>query len=101
MTGTELHQHWPDLSTLVAELRRIDQAAVADRLLGAVRTGATPGEILDAVGVVLREQRALRSRVGEPGARAWDAVMADVQRAYPGSSLGHWFARLLRRVGRR
>lgn len=97
MTDAELQAWSPALGTVVAELRGAGHPAVADRLVDAVRAGATSGEILDGIGVVLREHRALRSRLGESGASAWDAVMADVHRAFPGSSLGHWLARLTRR----
>ena len=97
MTDVELQAWWPDLGTVVAELRRADQPGVADVLVAAVRAGATSGEILDGVGVVLRENSALRSQLSSSGASAWDAVLADVYRAYPGSRLGHWLARLTRR----
>ena len=97
MTGTDLSKSWPELGNLAAELRRVDQALVADRLIAAVRAGSTSGEVFDGVGVVLRDHRTLRSRLGDAGARAWDAVMADVNRAYPGSRIGHWLARLVRR----
>ena len=82
MTDAELRAWWPDLGTVVAELRRADQPAVAESLVDAVRAGATCGEILDCVGVLLREHRALRRRLGDSGATAWDAVAADVYRAY-------------------
>jgi len=69
---------------------------VADLLVDAVRAGATSTEILGGVGVVLREHRALRSGLSDSAASAWDAVMADVHRAFPGSSLADWIARLSR-----
>lgn len=97
MTDAELQAYWPDLGTVVAELRRAGHVAAADRLVDAVIAGATSGEILDGVAVALREHRALRSGLGAAGARAWDAVMDDVHRAYPGSRLGHWLARLVGR----
>jgi hypothetical protein len=96
-TDTDLKAWWPDLGTLVAELRQSDQPAVADLLVDAVRAGATSGEILDGIGVVLREHRSLRSQLSDAGDSNWDSVMADVDRAYPGSRIGHWFARLIRR----
>jgi hypothetical protein len=97
MTDDQLQRWWPDLGTVVAELRRAGHLVVADLLVDAVRAGATSGEILDGVGVVLRDHRELRSQLGESAARAWDAVMAELHRAYPGSRLAHWFARLTRR----
>lgn len=97
MTDAELQAWWPDLGIVVADLRRIDRPAVADLLLDAVRAGATSTEILGGVGVVLREHRALRSQLTDSARSAWDAVMADVNRAFPGLRLAEWFARLTRR----
>ena len=97
MTDAELRTWWPDLATVVAELRRTDQPAVADLLVDAVRAGATSGEILDGIGVVLRDHRTLRSQLSDSAASAWDAVMADVSRAFPGARLAQWFARLISR----
>ena len=85
MTDAELQSWWPDLATVVAELRRTDRPAVADLLVDAVRA------------VVLRNHCALRSQLGDSAVRAWDAVLAEVFRAFPGSRLAHWFARLTRR----
>ena len=70
---------------------------MADLLVDVVRAGATSGEILDGIGVVLRVHRSIRSHLTSPAASAWDAVMADVYRAYPGLRIAHWFARLTRR----
>jgi hypothetical protein len=98
VTDSELKAWWPDLGTVVAELRHSDQPAVAELLVDAVRAGATSTEILGGVGLVLRDHRALRSRLGKSAVNAWDAVLEDVYRAYPGSRLSHWFARL---TGRR
>ncbi len=97
MTDAELKAWWPDLGAVVAELRQSNESGVADMLVDAVRSGATSGEILDGVGVVLREHRALHSHLSPAAAAAWDSVMADLNRAYPGSRIGHWFARLMRR----
>lgn len=88
MTDAELQKWWPDLGTVVAELRRAGQPAVANLLVDAIRAGATSGEILDGVGVVLRDHRELRSRLGDSGTRAWGAVMADVDRGHAPSGLG-------------
>ena len=97
MTDTELPQWWPELQTVIVELRRTNHAAVADLLKEAVAAGATSGEILDRAGSVLSDHRALRSKLSDSAKDAWDAVMADVHRAYPGSRLGHWLARLVKR----
>ncbi len=97
MTDAELKIWWPDLGTLVTELRQNDQSGVADMLVDAVRAGATSGEILDGIGVVLRHHHSLRSQLSAHSAVAWDAVMGDLDRAYPGSRIGNWFARLMRR----
>ena len=97
MTDAELQKWWPALGTVVVGLRGADRSAVADLLVGAVRAGSTSGEILDGVGVVLRDHRALRSQLGAAGARAWDAVLADVHRSDPLSRLALWFARVLGR----
>lgn len=94
MKDAELKAWWPDLGTVVAELRRSGQPAVADLLVDAVRAGATSTEILGGVGLVLRDHRALRSQLSKSAVSAWDAVLADVYRAYPGSRLSHWLARL-------
>jgi hypothetical protein len=70
---------------------------VADLLVGAVRAGGTSGEILGGIGIVLRTHRALRAQLNESTASAWDAVMADVDRAFPGSRLAQWLAWFTRR----
>lgn len=94
MTDAELQEWWPDLGAVVAELRGADRAAVADLLVDAVAAGVSSSEILGGVGVVLREHRALRSRLSASGASAWDEVLADVHRAYPVRTLADRLARL-------
>ena len=94
MNDAALREWWPDLGTVVVALREAGRADVADRLVDAVRGGATSSEILGRVGLVLRDERALRSKVGQSARPAWDAVMVDVRRAYPGLWLGHWLDRL-------
>ena len=39
------------------------------------------------VGGVLRDHGAIRSQLTKSGVKAWDAIMADVRRAYPGLDL--------------
>ncbi len=87
---SELDRWWPDLGTVAAELRRAGEPAAADALVEAVRGGATSSEILGAVGTVMREHRALRPKLSDSAARAWDAVMADVDRAFPGAKPLQW-----------
>lgn len=87
---TELDRWWPDLGTVVAELRRANQTAAADSLVDAVRAATTSGEILGGVGAVLRERRAFRSQLSESAAKSWDAVMADVDKAFPGAKPVQW-----------
>ena len=95
MTDAQLREWWPDLGTVVVALREAGRGDVADRLVDAVRAGASSSEILGDVGVVLREERALRSSLGDPARRAWDGVRADVRRAFPGFWLGRWLNRPL------
>ena len=93
MTDDQLDRWWPDLGAVVAELRRAGQSAAADSLLDAVRAGATSSEILGGVGAVLREQRAFRSNLSDAVAKSWDAVMADVDKAFPPSKPLQWIGR--------
>jgi hypothetical protein len=97
VTNADLQAWWPELATLVVDLRRAGHVAVADLLIDAVEAGATSGEILSGVGVVLSDHRPLRSQLGEPAASAWDAVVTDVERAYPGGRLGNRLARAIKR----
>jgi hypothetical protein len=90
MTDDELQRWWPDLGAVVAQLRRGGYPAVADALLDAVRAGTTSGEILGGVGGLLREHLALRAQLGDSVAHAWDAVMAEVERAFPASKPLQW-----------
>jgi hypothetical protein len=93
VTDGELKTWWPDLWAVATELRRINQSAVADLLVDAVRAGSTSGEIIDGVASVLRSRQELRRELSDAGMTAWDAVLADVYRAYPGARFSHWFAR--------
>jgi hypothetical protein len=97
VTDDELDRWWPDLAAVVAELRRANQSEAADRLLDAVRAGSTSSEILGGVGAVLREQRAFRAELGEAAARSWDAVMADVEKAFPSAKPLQWLGRPAKR----
>lgn len=97
MTDAELQEWWPDLGIVVGELRRKGQVDVADMLVDAVCGGVTSSEILGNVGIVLRKHRAARSQLSDSAVAGWDAVIADVNRAYPGRRLAEWFARLIGR----
>jgi hypothetical protein len=93
VTDDELDRWWPDLAAIVAEMRRATQSEVADRLLDAVQSGSTSSEILGGVGTVLREQRAFRAELSDAAAQAWDAVMADVEKAFPSVKPLQWLGR--------
>lgn len=94
MTDDELKTQWPELNTVVTALRRIGQHAVADKLVEAARTGTTSSGIIGEIGIVLRDHRLLRSQLDHPTLDAWDAIMADVGRAFRGSKFAQWLARL-------
>lgn len=97
MTDAELHARWPDLGIVTDALRRADRPATAELLVDAIRAGATSSEILGGIGGVLRDHFVLRSQLSDPAANAWDAVMAGVHRAFPGSRLRRWIAQLTNR----
>jgi hypothetical protein len=95
MTDAELQAWWPALGLVVTELRRTEQPAIADALVDAVRAGACSSEILGGVGMLLHQNRVHQPRLSDPAAVAWDAVMADVYRAFPDLRIRHWFLRLV------
>jgi hypothetical protein len=101
MTDDKLKRWWPDLGAVVIELRRIDQATVADLLVDAVRAGATSSEIYGGVGKVLKNHYALHSQLSDSTQKAWNAVMVIVFRAFPDLWLSYWFARLTKCFSRR
>ena len=72
-----------DADVLIAELRRIGETAVADKLDRA-QYGATSGEILNGIGAALLHHHDARAKLGDPGRQAWDNLRAEVDRAYPG-----------------
>jgi hypothetical protein len=80
MTDQQLQSSWPDLGALVIELRRLQQGALADRLVECVQYSSTSGEIYAGVGHALHENRALAKRLSGPGADAWQRVVADIKR---------------------
>lgn len=99
MTDAELVSWWPDLGHVVIELRRLNHPDVADCLLDAVAAGATSGEILGSVGLVLLRAGNLRSELTRQNKTSWDRVMVDINRAYPPNfRFNHWLARLDRSV---
>lgn len=85
---------WPALAGVIADVRRVGADAVADALVCGFTSGSTSGEILDSLGQVLRTHRALRAQLAPSAQAQWDAVLADVQRAYPGSAMRDWLAAL-------
>ena len=82
-----------DAGVLIAELRRIGEAALADELDRA-QYGSTSGEILGGIGAALLGRAEVRRRLGAEGGRAWDNLRAEVDRAYPGWSFRSRLARL-------
>jgi hypothetical protein len=92
MTDAQLAASWPGLGALVAELRRIDEGALAKLLVDRVQYASTSGEIFNGVGAALLEHRSVRNRLRVAGAAAWDGVMDDVERAC-GVRAGGWLAR--------
>ncbi len=85
---------WPALAIVIADARRDGLDAVADALVKAVTAGSTSGEILGGVGQVLRIHRGVRARLLPSAQVEWDAVLAEVHRAYPGSAVRDWLAGL-------
>ena len=96
MTDDELQEFWPELGTVVIELRRINHPSVADKLIDAAMTGSTSSEIVGNIGIILRDHRALRSQLSDSALSAWDTIMADINRAFSGSKFAQWLARLTR-----
>ena len=90
MSDAELQKWWPEFGSLVIGLRRVGKSDVADLLVGAVQGLGLSSEILGGIGVVLRDYRPLRFRLSNNAKNAWDAVMADVYRAFPTLRLSHW-----------
>ncbi len=76
VTDPGLQEWWPDLGTVVADLRRIHQNGLAELLLDAIRGGATSSEILGEVGVVLRNHSPLRAALSEPATPPWRTSIA-------------------------
>lgn len=95
MSATPSEVSWPALDAVIADARRIGADAVANALVQAVTTGSTSGEILDSLGQLLRTHRALRAQLLPAAQVQWDAVLADVHRAYPGSQVWDWLAALV------
>ena len=85
---------WPALDAVIADARRVGADAVADALVQAVTTDSTSGEILASLGQLMRDHRALRAQLQPAVQTQWDAVLADVHRAYPGSRFWDWLAAL-------
>ena len=88
MTDAELASTWPKLGALVSELRRLERAELADRLVNSVPYASTSGEIYCDVG------NALSSTAGA----AWEDVMEDIERAYGMPRFFRWLFRMWRRL---
>lgn len=94
MTDEELQSTWRDVAIVAAELRRIDQSSLANRLVKSVQSASTSGEIYSDVGNALYEHRALRKQLSPAGVAAWKRVMADVGRAFGRAPFLEWAAGL-------
>ena len=94
MKDAELQAWWPALGVVVVELRCLERPAVADALIAAVRAGTCSSEVLGGIGGVLRDHHRCRAQLSGAGKDAWDAVLRDVYRAFPGLRLRHWWTRL-------
>lgn len=94
MSDVELQKRWPELGTVVADLRRIGQHAAADMLVDAA--SAKPGftDIVGSVGIVLRNHSALRVQLSGNAVNAWDVIMTDISRAFNRSRFAQWLASL-------
>ena len=101
MTDSEPHAQWIELETVVHALRHLGHTDVAARLIAAERGGVTGSEILGNLGRLLNENAALRATLDDDARHAWDAVIRDVGRAFPGFRLRAWLACLLPRLNLR
>ena len=81
-----------DADILIAELRRIGEAQLADEIDRA-QYGSTGSEILGDIGAALLRHSDVKPRLGTEGKRAWDNLRAEVDRAFPGWSFRSWFTR--------
>ena len=91
---------WPDLDTVVSELRHRDCAPLADKLVDAASCGSTSGEIYNNLGATLYQHRAQRKLLRAAGAAAWDRVLDHIDRLYGPARLGDWLVRRWRRIWR-
>jgi|RhiMetdeSRZDD1v2_1073273.scaffolds.fasta_scaffold306729_2 hypothetical protein len=98
MTDVELAATWPNLGTLVSELRRLERAELADRLVDSVQYASTSGEIYSDVGNALTEYRAVRRSLSGAASAAWEGVMEDIERAYGMPGVMRWLMRMWRRL---
>jgi hypothetical protein len=98
MTDAELEATWPNLGTLVSELRRHERAELADRLVNSVQYASTSGEIYSDVGNALTEYRAVRRSLSSAASAAWESVMEDIERAYGMPRFFRWLFRMWRRL---
>lgn len=101
MTDDELQDCWPELGTLVKELRRINQAAVADKLIEAFLAGSSSSEVVGGIGLILRDHHDVRPQLGDTAIAAWDAIMDNVARILRESKFAQWLDRLAGQTGDR
>ena len=94
MSATPPDISWPALAGVIADVRRVGADSVAHTLEHVVTMGSTSGEILASLGQVLRIHQTLRAQLLPLAQAQWDAVLAEVHSAYPGSSLRDWLAAL-------
>jgi hypothetical protein len=79
-----------DAAVLIAELRRLGETALAEKLDRA-QYGSTSGEILGDIGAALLQRAGLKAKLSDEARRAWDNLRAEVDRAYPGWSFRSLF----------
>jgi len=94
MTDDELQNCWPELGTVVKELRRVSRSDVADKLIEAFLAGSSSSEIVGGIGLILRDHRDLRPQLSDAAISAWDAVMDNVARILRESKFAQWLERL-------
>ena len=80
-----------DAELLIAEARRIGEAALAEELDRA-QCGSTSGEILNGIGAALLQHKGVKAKLGDEARKAWNNLRGEVDRAYPGWSLRSLFS---------
>jgi len=101
MTDDELQDCWPELGTVVKELRCISRPDVADKLVEAFLAGTSSSEVVGIIGLILRDHRDLRPQLSDTALTAWDAIMDNVARILRESKFAQWLDRLAGQTGER